>query len=141
MKKFIKNFVLLCDDAIIGQKGKVSIIGIFEKVYLTTLPGTLLKSVLVGNFDVLVNSIENIDLRVDLLDEKNTKLGLSAPTVELKVPKPDAKKRRIGFMLVLGNLKFENYGTYKFVVTMNSEITGEYSFEVQKLPQQDKNDK
>lgn len=132
MKKFSKNFLILCDEAFLGEHGKVNIIGIFEKIFSPTLPAIHLKSVLVANFEVNDPSLLEADVIVDLLDENNKTVGLSIPKIKIKIPKSEFIKRRAGIMVQLGNLKFEKYGSYKFVIKIDSEVLGECIFEVQK---------
>jgi hypothetical protein len=132
MRKFSKNFLILCDEAFLGEHGKVNIIGIFERIYSPTLPAIHLKSVLVANFEVNDPNLLEADVSVDLMDEHNKTIGLSIPKIKIKIPKSKSAKRRAGIMVQLGNLKFENYGSYKFIVKIDSEVLGECIFEVQK---------
>lgn len=132
MKRFEKNFVILCDEAFLGEAGKVSIIGIFERIFADKMPAVHLKSVLVGNFNVNDNKTSEANVKIDLVDIEGNTVGLSIPNIKLNIPLSSSKIRRVGFIYALGNLKFEKYGVYKFLVTIDSEIVGEYMFEVQK---------
>jgi len=131
MKKLKENFLFLCDNAFQGENKKLSIIGIFKVIFSPKFPFTHLKSTLVGNFDVVDTELKELEISVDLVDDKNNPVGLSLPPIKLPIPiKKDKKKRAINFILEIGNLKFQKDGRYKFIIKADSEKVGETSFEV-----------
>jgi len=131
MKKLRKNFLFLCDNAFQGENKKLSIIGIFKVILVPKLPAIHLKSTLVGNFEVLDKKIKEIDIFIDLVDEKRNPVGLSMPPVKITIPKiKDKENRTINFILEIGNIKFEREGDYIFLIKANSELIGQTSFKV-----------
>ena len=135
MKKLRKNFLFLCDNAFQGENKKLNIIGIFKVIFVPKLPAIHLKSTLVGNFEVIDKKIKEIDISIDLVDEKRSQVGLSIPPIKITIPKiKDKKKRTINFILELGNIKFEKEGNYRYLVRTGSELVGKTSFKVIKKP-------
>lgn len=131
MKKLKKNFLFLCDNAFQGENKKLSIIGIFKIIFAPKFPFTHLKSVLVGNFDIVDTRLKELELSIDLVDDKGNPIGLNLPPIKRPIPvKKDKKKRVINFILEIGNLKFQKDGKYKFIIKADSEKVGETSFEV-----------
>ncbi len=128
--KFSKNFIFLCDDAVMGENGKISLIGIFEKVNFVSIPSSLLKCVLVGNFNILDKAEEDVAIQINLLDEQGNIVGLKAPEIKLRIKKNEKKERKLGFIVEIGNLKFEKTGKYKFEIKANSERIAIHEFEV-----------
>jgi hypothetical protein len=129
-KKFKLNFLFLCDEAFIGENRKLSIIGIFKVIKLRKVPGTYLKSVLVGSFSPLNKKIKDLNIKVNLLGPGGEPVGLSIPPVKLPTIEKKKRLRDVNFTLELGNLKFEVEGDYKFEVLANNELLGEYKFQV-----------
>lgn len=131
MKKFRKNFLFLCDEAFMSENGKVNIIGIFERIYSPSLPAVHLKSVLVANFDINDKEISELEVQIDIVDKDKKAVGISIPKLKIPVTIKEGS-RKAGILIQLGNLKFDNYGEYKIVITTNGEEIGEYLFEVAK---------
>ncbi len=133
MTKFKVNFVFLADHSLIDNNGKLSIIGIFDKINLQTIPGNYLKFVLIGNFDIIDKTINDISLNVGLIDENNKTVNINIPKQDIHLP--EKAKNHFNFMVEFGNLKFDNAGKYKFIVDANGEKVGEVNFEVIKNEQ------
>lgn len=109
----------------------MSIIGIFQRINLTQIPGTHLKFVLVGNFSVLYKETANIEITINLIDPNNDPINLNISPLKLPVPPEIKATRDVGFVIEIGNLRFETDGDYKFEVNINNEKIGEYKFQVE----------
>jgi len=114
MKKFEKNFLLLCDHALVDQHNKVSLIGIFDELHLLNFPGALLKMVLVGNFDIIDSGIQEVEIRVELINDKEKAIVLNIPPVKMKVMRQGDRNAKLNFILDIGNLNFPEPGKYTF---------------------------
>lgn len=135
-KKYKLNFLFLSDDAFRDERGKVCIIGIFDVINLKEFPGTLLKSVLVGNFSLFENKIGSLEIGINLLGPGERSIDLKIPSVHIPISPEVKKLGHVGFFLELGNLKFEEAGDYKFKVSVNNEELGEYKFKINKQESQ-----
>jgi len=131
--KFTKNFLFLCDHASISD-GKLNALGIFEEINISQIPGTHLKCVLVGNFEINDSTINQVSIEVKLNDPKNNTVLLEIPAMKLPVPRDNkGRQGKINVLLELGNLKLEMEGKYCFKVFMNSEHVSDYEFMVNKV--------
>lgn len=130
MDKFRCKYILLADNAIEDKSGKLSIIGIFDRIHSKQFPAIHSSSVLVGNFEVLDSKIENITLNFLLEDSKGNIIGPKDVKMEI-VNKPETNRHN--FTLFLKALPFEKDGNYKFRVTANSEPLCECPFTVEKI--------
>ncbi|OGG06223.1 hypothetical protein A3D05_03610 [Candidatus Gottesmanbacteria bacterium RIFCSPHIGHO2_02_FULL_40_24] len=134
MKKLIQNYLFICDEAFLGQGGKMNIIGIFRTINMSKLPGTHLKTVLVGNFDVLDNSLKEVSLEISLTDSRGVSQGLTVGPMKMTVPENN-KGRNINILIEMGNVKFEKEGKYAFLVKADGETVGKADFTVNPLNQ------
>lgn len=127
--KFKQNFLLLSDEAFQGANNKLSIIGIFKEIFFPEFPHTHLKTVLVGNFDILEADSQEAEITVDLVDKKGNPIGLNLPAIKLNIPE---NKESFNFILEIGNMKLEKEGRYKFIVKANNKKIGETNFKAKK---------
>ncbi len=134
MEKFKANFLHLCDSAFFSKENKLNIIGIFDSVTVKKIPGSLLKTTLVGNITVLDKSLTNVKFIVNISNEDGINV-YTPPTFEMKIPKSVDKKgkAKIGFILDIGNLKFTKVGKHQVTLSANNEKMGELKFIVNKL--------
>ena len=132
MKGFKLNFIHLCDDASFSQEGKLSIIGIFDVVHLTNIPGTLVRAYLVSNFTVLDNDLKEAKITVKVKNKKNNEEVIKTPELTVNVPgviQPvGSKQKTLGLSLQLVNMTFKETGEYLIEVEINGEKIGEYTF-------------
>ncbi len=134
MGKFKLNFLHLADGATIDRFGKVSIFGIFGKIFLEKIPGRLLKSTVVGNIGFSGKGGEIIKVGINIFDQDNKELELKPPLVlTFVLPKEKVgKPGNIGFITELGNLQFKNTGNYKIMISVNGKNLASKKFTVEK---------
>ncbi len=130
MDKFRCKYILLADNAIEDKGGKISIIGIFDRIQSKQFPAVHSSSVLVGNFEVLDPKIDHITLNFLLEDSRGGIIGPKDVKMEV-TNSPEVNRHN--FTLFLKALPFEKDGNYKFRVTANSEPLCEYPFTVEKI--------
>ncbi len=133
MKKFTKNYLLLCDHAFLSEGGKLNVLGVFETINLAQIPGVHLKCALVGNISINDSSIKDALIEVSLKDPEANSVLLNIPGMKMPVSKVSNEPGKINFILELGNLKFEKEGIYTFVVKVNGEHLADYEFMVNKV--------
>lgn len=130
MDKFQCKYVLLADYAIEDKGGKISIIGIFDRIRSKQFPAVHGNSVLVGNFEVSDPEIRKITLSFVLEDSRGNIIGPKDVKMEIDNT-PQVNKHN--FILFLKALPFEKDGNYKFKVTANLEPLCECPFTVEKI--------
>lgn len=132
MKKFKLNYLLVCDNAFIGENKKLSLIGIFENLTFEKLPGRHLSLAVVGNVTISESIENNISVSLKLIRKPQKKIEITFPEAVIK---PEGKKfergRRVNFIVTIGNLPFEAAGEYAFQAYLNEEKIGEVAFKVE----------
>ncbi|SRR5258708_25999572 len=135
MKKFDLNFLVFCDHAVQDNKGKVSLIGIFENFNVQKFPATLISFVVAGNTTVIDTDIKEATIDLEAFDNKiksilPSKLTLTVNSIS---PIPGGGPRKINFLFTINGLTFVEKGNYKFKVTINNEEVGELDLDVRTL--------
>ena len=127
------NYLHLCDAATIDSFGKLSILGIFTKIYLLKVPSKFLKFTVVGNisFDEITGEKYKFEIRI--YDPNKVEVDVKQPIVmELSIPKDNKeKKRELNILLDLGNIEFKSFGYYKLVIFVNGTELGSRTFLVE----------
>ncbi len=137
MTDFKLNFMHLCDEALFSQDGKLSLIGMFEVINITALPGSLLKAYLVLNIGILNRNVKKVDLNITIkkLDTKEEifKLPTITPAFELN---PASKEEvKVGITLQLANIIFKETGSYIVELEANKQVVGDLPFQVSLIEQ------
>jgi hypothetical protein len=137
MTDFKLNFIHLCDEALFSQDGKLSLIGIFEIINITALPGSLLKAYLVLNVGILNRDLKKVDLHITIkkvgTKEEIFRLPPITPTFKLK---PRSKEEvKVGITLQLANIIFKETGNYIIELQANEQVVGNLPFQVKLLEQ------
>lgn len=130
MSQFNCKFILLADSALEDKGGKISIIGIFDRIYTKKLPATHRSAVLVGNFEVLDSSIENVTLNFFLKNEQNEIIGPRDAKLEFDFK--GKQNKSANFIIQLQDILFDKEGRYHFHITANSEELCKCYFFVEK---------
>ena len=136
MNDYKMNFMHLCDDAIFSQEGKLSLIGIFEVINLTNLPGSLLKAFLVFNLSVFNQKINVVDLDISMVNSKSGEETFKLPTVSPSIKWVEGNKEaKLGITLQLVNVTFKEEGMYKIEIKSKNVLIGSLDFQVNLLKQ------
>lgn len=137
MKKFEKNFLVICDSVIKDDSGKLSLIGIYNVVQTKQLPAVHPKFVLVGNIKILDESIDKISVKIELIDGTGKIINSDIPSIEVtSITKNDfSKVREHNIIYEIGMVKFDKEGKYAFRVTADLEEIGDAEFFLVKLSQ------
>lgn len=126
MRKFNLNFLLICDNAFIGERGKLSVIGIFENLTFKKLPARHLSLTVVGNVTLNDPISRNITVSLDLIRKPKEKIDIKFPEVTIRPKGKSFKKgNKLGFIVTIGNIPFEKVGNYAFRAFLNGEEVGE----------------
>ncbi len=133
MKQVTLNFLHFCDAANIDNLGKLSILGIFSKIYLGSVPSKFPRFSIVFNlgFKNLEQSKNKIDVKI--LDPEKQEVSLQQPiTVEFIVKEEDMKKEGdMNLILEIANIEFKTFGTYVVQIYHNVDEIGSKSFLVE----------
>ncbi len=123
MEKTKLELLTICDYATISQDGKLSIMGMFDQIFVTNLPSQHSQFFIVGILSGAAGKTESLSLEI------KTPGGSSAiPEQKLDVKiGPNGKSNIIAG---IGNLPITEAGFYKIVIGGSSGKLGEKEFGV-----------
>lgn len=108
----------LCDHALVGQDGKVSLLGIFRNISVSGLPAQHPRMFLVAilGLDVGPHSVVVRLLRPD---------GQQAMPNPPEISVHAAAGQDVNVIVELNNMSFTTYGMHRFQVNVDGEAVGE----------------
>ncbi|KKR77970.1 MAG: hypothetical protein UU23_C0005G0008 [Candidatus Curtissbacteria bacterium GW2011_GWA1_40_9] len=126
MAKLSTDIFILCDQAIVSQEQKLSIIGIFDQFFVANLPTSWPKMYLVAV--VRGDAGEEYPLTLKLTPPQNTENEF--PPKEFKIKLGQNGKANV--MTELVNFPLQVAGTYKVQLVDGKDLVGELEFKVNK---------
>ena len=133
MKQAVLNFLHFCDAANIDSVGKLSILGIFSKIYLTGVPGKFPRFSIVFNlgFKNLEQIKNKVTVKIFNPDKKEIYL-LQPITIEFMIKEEDMKKEGdMNLILEIANIEFKAFGIHTVAIYLNSNEIGNKFFLVE----------
>lgn len=117
----IKHAVL-ADYAMVSKDGKLSIIGIFERLFSAKCPVVHPQMCLVLSFEADVSDAGRTHrLEFQLIDEDgNVQFGFGGDMV-VAAP-PSGQNSRFNHIVNLNNISFKDFGSYEFKVLIDGEV-------------------
>ena len=119
----------VCDHALVGQDGKVSLLGIFRNISVSGLPAQHPRMFLVAvlGLDAGAHSVV-----VRLLRPDRQQAMPNPPEISVHaVPGQD-----VNVIVELNNLNFASYGVHEFQVEVDGSAVGSVPVAVTQMPQQ-----
>lgn len=113
---------MLADYAMVSQDGKLSIIGIFERLYAQKCPVTHPMMCLVLSFEAdRGDTGKQHRLEFQLIDADGT-VQLNFGGDMQVAPPPPGENARFNHIVNLNNIVFKEFGSYEFKVLVNGEV-------------------
>jgi hypothetical protein len=133
MESFKLNYLHLCDAATADSNGKVNILGIFDKLYLSNLPSRYQKFTLVSSLTIYKLASEIQILQIKILDSNKTEIKLDNPIqLELQIDKENFKKNaNVNLILDIANVEFSKYGKHSLNIYINNHLIGSTNLSVE----------
>ncbi|HVQ44622.1 MAG TPA: hypothetical protein VMT30_06695 [Candidatus Saccharimonadia bacterium] len=133
--KHTTEYLLLCENVIVGEQGKASLINLYDRIFADTLP--VAAPAMYFAFSVsLTNDSENelpIQLELKILAPDGKPLDTNLQINALKLPH-DAVSQKIGGAIAVQALTFSVYGDYRANFTINDSLIGTKVFAVSPPP-------
>jgi hypothetical protein len=107
----------LCDHALVGQDGKVSILGVFRNISVTGLPAQHPRMFLVA---ILGLDAGTHAVVVRLRKPDGGQAMPNAPEISVNA----IAGQDVNVIVELNNLSFTTYGTHRFDLEIDGEATG-----------------
>lgn len=123
------KLLLLCENVIFDNTGKVSLIGIFHNIDVRSLPAVHGKLELVGFFDSTdLKEEKEFEVNIKLLEPGSKEL-VNIPSFKGKV---SPEKKEIIMDVSFNNIQLTTEGIYNFEVYLNGEKLGNKELTVKK---------
>jgi len=129
MEQYKIEYLFLADAASVDNFGKLNVLGIFQNIFLSKLPGSILKFVLICS--ILVpkpNKAFQIDIKI--IDNKGDKVETKLPLSFPFKPQEGNKDNKINLMINLINLQFNSFGKYEIELLVDDNKIGSTFLEV-----------
>ncbi len=123
MKDIKINYLHFCEAANVDSLGKVSVLGIFGKIFLQSVPGKFRKFTII--FNVGFKNLDKTNNRIELrfFDPNKKELEIKpAIALNFMVNEADLKKEGdINLILEIVNLEFKSFGKHNVTMYLNGE--------------------
>lgn len=123
-----QNFTFVCDHAFVANS-KVSMVGIFERIYAKSFPTTHPTMFLVENLTVSIP--KNYRISIDLIDDSGVSI-IGNPLIFERDVKEDSGT--IGIIAQLIQTTFKKPGKYLFKIYVNDAPLVEYPLILEQIP-------
>jgi len=107
----------LCDHALVGQDGKLSMVGIFRNITVTNLPAQHPRMYLVAILGLEAGKHEVV---VRLVRPDGAAAMSEAPRIAVTA----VAGQDVNVIVELNNLSFANYGTHRFDLEVDGDAVG-----------------
>lgn len=131
--KIEKNFFLICENAILDEKGLISLIKIFDTIHAEKLPAIRPQLTFVANLIVqeLSKKDENITMSIKLISPSGK--AVKFPDVTRKIKRKGQKTQNEGLIMDISGIRFLEFGQYKALLSVNGKQLSGLSFYLEKL--------
>ncbi len=117
----------LCDHALVGQDGKVTMVGIFRNITVSGLPAQHPRMYLVAILGVDPGSH---DVVVRLMRPDGSAAMPEAPRIQVQA----SAGQDVNVIVELNNLNFTAYGTYRFDLEVDGTQVGHLPVAIGQMP-------
>ncbi len=128
------DFAVLADYALIDQHGKLSVMGIFQHVWVASFPAVHPRTHLVLRVRGKRTEIGQHPIRIRFVDDQGTELIGGDGTVQFGEPPAGVTEIEAGAVLVF-DVPLPRPGPYAFEITMDGEEAVQVPLSASQLPQ------
>ncbi len=115
------DFAVICDYAIVDQYGKLSVLGIFQHIWVPQLPAVHPRLHLVIRLKGKRTEVGQHDVRIRLCSEGGQEVLSGDGRVTFAEPPAGITEVEAGAVLMF-DVPFASAGKYRFEITVNGEI-------------------
>ncbi|NOT09290.1 MAG: hypothetical protein HOP28_13930 [Gemmatimonadales bacterium] len=127
------DFAVLADYALIDQHGKLSVLGVFQHVWVAAFPAVHPRTHLVIRVRGRRTEIGLHPLSIRFLDESGAELVGGEGTVQFGEPPAGVTEIEAGAVLVF-DVPLPRAGTYAFEIEVDGQIAGRVPLSASQLP-------
>jgi hypothetical protein len=129
------DFAVVADYALVDQAGKMSVLGIFQHIWVQQFPAMHPRLHLVLRLKGRRTEIGEHGVQIRLLDEGDTELLGGSGTVNFAEPPAGVTEIEAAAVLVF-DVPFPHAGQYRFEITVDGERKATVPITVSQPPQQ-----
>jgi hypothetical protein len=118
----------LCDHALVGQDGKVSLLGIFRNISVSGLPAQHPRMFLVA---ILGLEVGPHSVVVRLLRPDGQQAMPNPPEISVHA----SAGQDVNVIVELNNMNFTSYGMHKFQLSVDGDAIGDLPVAIMQMPQ------
>lgn len=130
-----KNLFVLCENTILDNNGKLTVVNIYDMIYADTVPAVHGRLYFVANIKLQDLSKEDSKVAVKLYIKSPSNIDMlpQAPTLEIQ---PDLSKKiqNIGIRLEVNGVVFSEFGTYEAIFKIGDKTLPSLFFEFAQTP-------
>jgi hypothetical protein len=129
------DFAVVADYALVDQSGKISVLGIFQHIWVQQFPAMHPRLHLVLRLKGKRTEVGEHGVQIRLADEEGAEILGGNGTVTFAEPPAGVVDIEAGAILVF-DVPFPHPGVYKFDITVDGEQKAEVPITVTQLPAQ-----
>jgi hypothetical protein len=129
------DFAVVADYALVDQSGKMSVLGIFQHIWVQQFPAMHPRLHLVLRLKGRRTEIGEHAVQIRLVDDGDAELLGGSGTVNFAEPPAGVTEIEAAAVLVF-DVPFPHAGQYRFEITVDSERKATVPITVSQLPQQ-----
>jgi hypothetical protein len=126
-------FAVACDYAIIDQHGKLSVLGMFERIWVERFPAVHPRLHLVLRLKGRRTEIGDHPVQIRLVDDLGHEVLRGDGTVQIGEPPAGVLEVEAGAVLAF-DIPLEHAGTYTFEITVDGRLEATVPLTVSQLP-------
>jgi hypothetical protein len=128
------DFAVVADYALVDQAGKISVLGIFQHIWVQQFPAMHPRLHLVLRLKGRRTEIGEHAVRIRLVDEHGIEILGGSGSVTFAEPPAGVTEIEAAAILVF-DVPFPHPGMYKFAITLDGEGAAEVPITVSQMPQ------
>lgn len=129
MQQYKIEYLLLADAASVDSFGKLNVLGIFQNIFLSKVPGAILKFVFICSVST-TNLSNPFKISIKIKDKDNRPVDTKSPLNFDFKPQEGNKDNRVNLIIELINLQFNSFGKYEIEVFIDDKKLGSSFLEV-----------
>ena len=130
MRKYKIDYLLLADAASVDSFGKLNVLGIFQNIFLSKVPGSIVKFVLICSISVL-DTNKAFKILIKIKDSRGKQVKTKSPLSFSLKPQERNKDNKINLLIDFVNLEFKSYGKYEIEVLVDNNKIGSIFLQVE----------
>jgi hypothetical protein len=127
------DFAVVCDYAVVDQYGKLSVLGIFQHIWVAQFPAVHPRLHLVVRLKGKRTEVGQHRVRIRLSDEQGAEVLSGDGTVTLVEPPAGVTEVEAGAILVF-DVPFQHPGRYAFEIALDGEVQAAVPLTVAQSP-------